>query len=89
MLFTDRASNLISVAATSFYHSLGIDHRPSTSAHHETVGVAERFNNTLETLIRTHRHLGGSWDDQLPYLLGYYGIVPNHSEAWGGGPPSK
>ena len=81
-LFTDRGTNLISQAATEFYQSLGVEHRPSTAAHHETVGVAERLNATLETLMRTHRHLGDDWDDQLPYLLGYYRSQPQRSLGW-------
>ena len=67
---TDRGSIFISDIITSAYTALRIRLEPSTAAHHETVGLAERFNKVLHSLLLTHRVSTADprWTRYLPHL---------------------
>ena len=51
----DRGSIFISALIKEAYASLRITLEASTAGHHETVGLAERFNSVLHSLLLTHR----------------------------------
>ena len=67
---TDRGSIFISEIITAAYTALRIQLEASTAAHHETVGLAERFNSVLHSLLLTHRVSTADprWTRYLPHL---------------------
>ena len=67
---TDRGSIFISDIITAAYTALRIRLETSTAAHHETVGLAERFNKVLHSLLLTHRVSTADprWTRYLPHL---------------------
>ena len=52
-IMTDRGSQLESKEFAEWIQNQGIKHLTSTAYHHQTNGVVERFNKTLEARIRT------------------------------------
>ena len=67
---TDRGSIFISRIIAAAYAALRIQLEASTAAHHETVGLAERFNSVLRSLLLTHRVSTADprWSRYLPHL---------------------
>ena len=51
-----------------FCQALGIVHQPSTAFHPQTNGLAERTNQTLETVLRTAAIRCRIWYDVLQYV---------------------
>ena len=64
----------------------GVDLAQSTAHHHQSAGVAERFNGTLINMCRAANQGGSHWCDHLPFLLFAYRATPHrvtrHSPAF-------
>ena len=73
----DHGSNLASQLCDIIMSETGVDLRPSSAEHHETVGTAERFQQTLIEMTRAANEGGGHWVDHLPFLLMSYRATPH------------
>ena len=71
-IMTDRGSQLESKECTEWMKSQGIDHLLSTPYHHQTNGVVERFNGTLEGRLRTSAENTNEWDEVIDKSLHAY-----------------
>ena len=58
---SDRGSPLVSELCRTCYDMLGIDLRPSTAYHPMSQGVLERYNRTLNSLLRATGNDGADW----------------------------
>ena len=76
-LVCDRGSNLIADLCQSVYTLLGMDLRPSTAYHHQTAGMVERFNRSLNGLLRATGQGGKDWPLHVPWLCFYYRTTPH------------
>ena len=54
-----------------------MDLRPSTSYHHQTAGIVERFNRSLNGLLRATGQGGKDWPLHVPWLCFYYRTTPH------------
>lgn len=71
-IMTDRGSQLESKECLDWMQKLGIKHLLSVSYHHQTNGVVERFNRTLEARIRTAMDTTESWNEVIDQSLFAY-----------------
>ena len=76
-LRSDLGSNLASELTDEILTQTGVNLRPSTAEHHESVGMVERFNSTLEGMTRASDEGGLHWVDHLPFLLMSYHATPH------------
>ena len=74
---SDLGPNLASRLTKEIMRLTGIDLAPSTAHHHQSAGVAERFNATLASMCRTANQGGSHWRDHLPFLLFSHRATPN------------
>ena len=77
---SDCGSNLSSKLVAAFYKHFGIAMELSAAEHHQSLGVVERFNDTLVEMTKTT--LVGKdteWDDHLDFLLYTYRATPHRS----------
>ena len=69
-ILTDQGSNFVSQLLTEIYRLLHIHPIRTTPYHPQTDGLVERFNKTLNSLLRKAAvDVGKDWDKLLPYLL--------------------
>lgn len=73
----DHGSNLASQVCDIVMSKTGVDLRPSSAEHHEVIGTAERFQQTLIEMTRAANEGGGHWVDHLPFLLMSYRATPH------------
>ena len=76
-LVCDRGSNLISKLCQEVYELLGVDMKPSTSYHHNTSGLVERYNRTLAGLLRAAGKNGKDWPLHIPWLNFLFRATPH------------
>ena len=76
-LVCDRGSNLISKLCQEVYELLGVDMKPSTSYHHNTSGLVERYNRTLAGLLRATGQEGADWPLHIPWLNFLFRATPH------------
>lgn len=76
-LVCDRGSNLISSLCREVYTLLGVDLKPSTSYHHNTSGLVERYNRTLAGLLRATGQDGTDWPLHVPWLNFLFRATPH------------
>lgn len=76
-LVCDRGSNLISKLCQEVYELLGVDMKPSTSYHHNTSGLVERYNRTLAGLLRATGQDGADWPLHVPWLNFLFRATPH------------
>ena len=76
-LRSDLGSNFASDMAKYIAECTGYDLMSSAPEHHETVGVAERIQQTLVQMTRTVDEGGEFWPDHLPHLLFAYRATPH------------
>lgn len=71
-IMTDHGSVFDSKEFTKFLEEENIEHLTSAVYHHETNGVVERFNRTLEEMIRTNCAQSADWDKKINKCLTVY-----------------
>ena len=76
-LRTDLGSNLCSEMAKHIAEATGYDLASSASEHHQTVGLAERFQQSLVEMTKTVDEGGLFWEDHLPFLMFAYRATPH------------
>ena len=76
-LVCDRGSNLISKLCQEVYELLGVDLKPSTSYHHNTSGLVERYKRTLAGLLRATGQDGTDWPLHVPWLNFLFRATPH------------
>ena len=63
----DRGSQLVSKLVRGVYDALGITIRPSTAGHKESQALVERYNRTINSLLRTNQS-GSDWVYHVPFV---------------------
>jgi hypothetical protein len=71
-IMTDHGSVFDSKDFEKFLKSKDIKHLTSAIHHHEANGIVERFNRTLEEMIRTNGMQTKDWDDLVDKCLNQY-----------------
>lgn len=71
-IMTDHGSVFGSKEFAEFLRRENIEHLTSAIYHHETNGVVERFNRTLEEMIRTNCAQSADWDREVNKCLTAY-----------------
>ena len=77
VLRSDRGSNIASRLCDIVLEKSGVDLKPSTAEHHQSVGMVERFNQTLIQRTRASDEGGRHWVDHLHFLLYAYRCTPH------------
>ena len=77
VLRSDRGSNIASRLCDIVLEKSGVDLKPSTAEHHQSVGLVERFNQTLIQRMRASDEGGRHWVDHLHFLLYAYRCTPH------------
>lgn len=81
-LLSDRGTNLLSHLMMDICNLLGIQKLNTTSHHPQCDGMDERFNRTLQTMLRKHvAKFGSQWDCYLAGVLWVYRNVPHDSTS--------
>ena len=82
-ILTDQGSNFMSSLLQEMYLMLNITRLRTSPYHPQTDGLTERFNGTLESMIRKFAASNQrDWDEHLPYLLFAYREVPQESTGF-------
>ena len=76
-LRSDQGSNLVSEMNKIILEEWGTSMSDSGAHHHEALGLAERFNDTLVGMCRAANQGGAHWPEHLPFLLYSYRATPH------------
>ena len=76
-IVSDRGSNLVAQLNAEITRLTGTDLRGTAAEHKEANGVVERFNQTLQNMVRASDEGGASWKDHLPFILMAYRATPH------------
>ena len=71
-IVSDRGSNLVGKLNNEIMKHTGVSLHGTTSEHKEANGVVERFNRTLQNMMRATNEGGRNWKDHLPWILMAY-----------------
>ena len=74
---SDQGRNFGSRLCEAVLAKTGVDLAPSAAEHHESVGLVERFHQTLVGMMRATDQGGGNWPKHLPFLLFAYRATPH------------
>ena len=77
VLRSDLGSNLSAKINDAILERTGVDLRPSTAEHHESMGLVERFNSVVTNYTRATDEGGRHWADHLPFLIFSYNATPH------------
>ena len=80
-LRSDQGSNLTAEINRLVLEKWGITMGVSAAHHHEAVGLAERFNDTLVGMCKAANQGGSHWPEHLPFLLYSYRATPHRVTA--------
>src|SRR5207244_2142431 len=80
-IISDRGSNFASQMLKDIENLLGIKPKMSTSYHHQTAGIVERFNRTLTKMLGKTAP-SDVWDEYLQSLTFAYNITPHETTAY-------
>ena len=69
---TDRGSQFESAEFKAFTEGLGAQHKLASPYHHQSNGLIERWNRTVEQLLRSAEGEEVEWDMKLPKALSTY-----------------
>lgn len=72
VIVTDRGSQFESKEFTDFLSNKGITHKLGAPYHHQSTGLVERFNRTLESMIRAGAESSNKWDEAVGRCLFAY-----------------
>lgn len=79
-LLSDRGTNLLSHLMLDVCKLLGTEKLNTTAYHSQCDGMIERFNRTLQTMLKNPATtFGTQWDQYLPRLLWAYRNTPHES----------
>ena len=82
-ILTDQGSNFTLQLLAELYCLLQIHPIRTSPYHPQTDGLMERFNQTLESMLRKEAsNEGKNWDKLVPYLLLAYREVPQASTGF-------
>ena len=82
-IVSDQGSNFMSKLLAQLYDQLGITKIKTSVYHPEANGLMERFNGTLNGMLKKFvRERVQTWDRYLPYLLFAYREVPCESTGY-------
>ena len=77
-IVSDRGSNLVGRLNAEILERTGTDLRGTTAEHKEANGVVERFNQTLQNMVRASDGGDGDhWREHLPFVLMAYRATPH------------
>ena len=76
-IVSDRGSNLVGKLNEEILKRTGVDLRGTASEHKQANGIVERFNQTIQNMIRASNEGGANWKDHLPFLLMAYRATPH------------
>ena len=76
-IVSDRGSNLVGKLNNEIMKHTGVSLQGTTSEHKEANGVVERFNRTLQNMMRATNEGGRNWKDHLPWILMAYRATPH------------
>ena len=76
-IVSDRGSNLVGKLNNEIMKHTGVSLHGTTSEHKEANGVVERFNRTLQNMMRATNEGGRNWKDHLPWILMAYRATPH------------
>src|SRR5699024_6632222 len=68
-VMTDHGSQFDSVEFKRFAEETGFEQLNAASYHHQTNGIVERFNRTLEGEVRTTAEQSNQWDEVVDRCL--------------------
>ena len=74
---SDQGSNFASNLCHTIMSQCGVDLSHSAAEHHEAAGLVERFNGTLQGMVRATDEGGRHWAHHLPFLLMSYRATAN------------
>ena len=82
-ILTDQGANFVSALLKELYARLNITSIRTSPHHPQSDGLAERFNQTLKSMLRKFVMTENpNWDKDLPYLLFAYREVPQASTGF-------
>ena len=82
-ILTDQGSNFMSQLLVELYRLLHVKPIRTSPYHPQTDGLVERFNQTLNSMLRKATAIDGKdWDKLIPYLLFAYREVPQVSTGF-------
>ena len=82
-IISDNGSDFKSQLMTQVTTALGIRQSFSSPYHHQTVGLVERFNGTLKSMMKTlDEEQWKIWDKYIPYFCFAYREVPQDSTGF-------
>jgi hypothetical protein len=80
---TDRGSNIMKWASDACKKYLGVQHIVSTAYHPESQGLVERFNRTLQEMLRMYvADDQKDWDEYLPQVVMAYNTAKQESSKY-------
>ena len=80
---TDNGQQLVSNAMKEVLAMMGIEHRQNTPYHSQSMGIIERQNGTLKSMLyKLTNDKPNTWDKLLPAVLFAYREVPNASTGY-------
>ena len=77
VIVSDRGSNLVGKLNEEILKRTGVDLKGTTAEHKQANGIVERFNQTIQNMIRASNEGGANWKDHLPFLLMAYRATPH------------
>ncbi len=78
-IISDRGRQFVSEHLITFYEKMGIRGTPSTAYHPQTNGLVERWNGTLQRMLKRLNSLSNSWDEHIWQCLMTYRSIKNET----------
>ena len=76
ILYTDKAAQFLSGEFQKMMGMLHIEHQMSPAYHHQANGLVERFNRTIQEMLRMYNNKeGNNWDEHLDMVVFAYNTM--------------